>query len=96
MKFESVKDEDVVTKEFLDVKEPKQMDICLTWKKNYKEIDLRSNELRTTSYLGKAVKTTIEISYDLGLFNNFDQADEVLKDYLLTEVNERRRHGLNE
>ena len=44
MKFESVKDEDVVTNEILDVKEPKQMDICLTWKKIYKKIDLRSKK----------------------------------------------------
>ena len=39
----------------------------------------------------RAVKTTIQILYDKGLFDKFDNTDEVLKDYLLTEVNQRRR-----
>ena len=42
--------------------------------------------------IGKAVKATIQILYDKGLFHNYDNADEVLKNYLITdEDNERRR-----
>ena len=44
----------------------------------------------------KAVKTTIEISYDKGLFDNYDNhdnADEVLKDYSFVS---RRRPDLEE
>ena len=36
----------------------------------------------------KAVKTTIQILYDKGLFDNYNNADEALKDYQLIE---RRR-----
>ena len=38
----------------------------------------------------RAVKATILILSDRAFFDNCDNADEVLKDYLLTEVNERR------
>ena len=47
-------------------------------------------------FFGKTVKTTVKKICDLGLFDIFDQADDVLKDYLLSEVNERRRHGLEQ
>ena len=32
----------------------------------------------------RAVKTTIQILYDKGLFDNYDNADEVIKDFLFT------------
>ena len=36
------------------------------------------------------IETAIQILYDQGLFDNYDKADEVLKDYLLIdEVNDR-------
>ena len=34
-----------------------------------------------------AMKTTIQKLYDKGLFSRYDNADEVLKDYLLIENN---------
>ena len=37
------------------------------------------------------MKTTIQILYDKGLFDNFQNADEVLKDFLFTT---RRRPDL--
>ena len=40
------------------------------------------------------MKTTIQILYDKGLFDNSNKADEVLKEYLLIEENERRRPDL--
>ena len=46
-----------------------------------------------------SVKTSIQTFYDLKPFDNFKNgnADELLKDYLLSDVNERRnRHGLGE
>ena len=39
----------------------------------------------------RAVKTTIQILYDKGLFDNFQNAQEVLKDFLFTT---RRRPDL--
>ena len=43
----------------------------------------------------KAVKATIPILYDEGLFVTNENAGEVLKDYLLIEVKERRRPDLD-
>ena len=44
------------------------------------------------------MKTTIQIFYDNGLFDNYNygNADKVLKDFANAEVNERRRAGLDE
>ena len=39
----------------------------------------------------KAVKTTKQKFYDEGLFDNYDNADELLKDFFLKEYNDRRR-----
>ena len=41
-----------------------------------------------------ALKTTIQILYVKGLFDNYASADEVLKDYLFVKVNEKRRLDL--
>ena len=40
----------------------------------------------------RAVKTTIQILYDKGLFDNFQNADKVLEDFLFTA---RRREDLS-
>ena len=42
------------------------------------------------------MKTTIQTFYDKALFDNVENAVEVLKDYLLIEVNARRRSDLEE
>ena len=43
------------------------------------------------------MKTTIQKLHGKGLFDNYDTADEVLKDYLPgREVNDRRRTDFNE
>ena len=39
------------------------------------------------------MKTTIQILYDNGLFDNYDNADDFLKDFLFVE---RRRPDLEE
>ena len=41
----------------------------------------------------RAVKTTIQIIYDKGLFDNYANADKVLEDFLFTT---RRRGDLSE
>ena len=40
--------------------------------------------------------TTVQILYDKGLFKKADNADEVLKDYLLMKVDEGRRPDVKE
>ena len=42
------------------------------------------------------VKTTIQMFYVKGLFDIYGYANEVLKDYLFTEVNERLGPDLEE
>ena len=54
------------------------------------EKDYNDFEMRSDKQPERAVKTTIQLLYDNGLFDNY--ADEVLKEFLLIdEVNERRR-----
>ena len=43
----------------------------------------------------KAVKTTIQIIYDKKLLDKQENAIEVINDYLLTDVNEKRRPDLD-
>ena len=56
-----------------------------------------SNDKRSEEVLiERAVKTTMQILYGHGLFDNYDNTDEVLKDYILIdEVNERRTLDLD-
>ena len=42
------------------------------------------------------MKTNIQIFFDKGLFDIYDNADEVLKDHLFTGVKDRRRPSLGE
>ena len=44
----------------------------------------------------RAVRTTIQTLYDKGLFDNYENADQVMKEYLLVEVNDRRRPEIDE
>ena len=43
-----------------------------------------------------AVTTTVQVLYDRGLFDKYDNTDQVMKDYLLVEVNDRRTPDLEE
>ena len=43
----------------------------------------------------RAVKMTFQLLFDEGLFDKYDNADEVMKDCLLIEVSDRRRLDLN-
>ena len=42
-----------------------------------------------------AAETTKQILYDEELFNNYDNANEILQDFLPIEVNERHRRDLD-
>ena len=55
------------------------------WKKDYNEFKLQYNKQNVEDILiQRAVKTTIQILYDKGLFDKFQNADKVLEDFLLT------------
>ena len=53
--------------------------------KDYNEFKLQYNKQNVEEILiQRAVKTTIQILYDKGLFDKFQNADNVLEDFLLT------------
>ena len=62
--------------------------------KDYNEFNLRYNKQSVEVILiQRAVKTTIQILYDKGLFDKYVNADEILADFLFTT---RRRVDLSE
>ena len=62
--------------------------------KDFNEFKLQYNKQNVEEILvQRAVKTTIQILYDRGLFDNFQNAEEVLKDFLFTT---RRRPDLED
>ena len=62
--------------------------------KDYNELKIQHNKQNVEGILiQRAVKTTIQILYDKGLFDNFQNADKVLEDFLFTT---RRRGDLSE
>ena len=62
--------------------------------KDYNECKLHNDKQSEEVSFERAVKTTIQILFDKGLFDNYVDADQVLKDYLLFDNNWRRRPDL--
>ena len=83
--FEPNDNEDVINKGFLDSKLLKIDGHLSKLEKDYNEFKLLYNKQNVEDILiQRAVKTTIQILYDMGLFDNFQNADKVLKDFLFT------------
>ena len=92
--FEAINDEDVINKGFLDEKLLKIDGHLSKLEKDFNEFKLQYNKQSVEEILiQRAVKTTIQILYDKGLFDNFQNADKVLEDFLFTT---RRRRDLSE
>ena len=92
--FEPVDDSDVINKAYLDEKLIKINGHISKLEKDYNEFKLQYNKQSVEDILiQRAVKTTIQILYDKGLFDNFQNADKVLEDFLFTT---RRRPDLTE
>ena len=90
--FEAVDNEDVINKGHLDSKLLKIDGHLSKLEKDYNEFKLQYDKKNVEDILiQRAVKTTIQILYDRGLFDNFQNAEEVLKDFLFTT---RRRPDL--
>ena len=92
--FEPVNDEDVINKAYLDEKLLKIDAHISYFEKEYNEFKLQYNK-QNVEYVSyqRTVKTTIQILYDKGLFDNYGNADKVLEDFLFTT---RRRGDLEE
>ena len=92
--FEPVDDSDVINKGYLDSKLIEIDGHLSKLEKNFNEFKLEYNKQNVEDILiQRAVKTTIQILYDKGLFDNYANADKVLEDFLLTS---RRRGDLSE
>ena len=92
--FEAVDDEDVINKKYLDEKMLKINGHLSKLEKCYNKFKLQNNEQTVEDILfQRAVKKTIQIPYDKGLFDKFRKADEVLESFLFTT---RRRGDLEE
>ena len=88
--FESVDDEDVINKGYLDSKLLKKDEHLSKLEKDYNEFNLQYNKQNLEDILiQRAVKTTRQIVYDKGLIDNYANADKVLEDFLF----ETRRRG---
>ena len=92
--FKAVDDSDVINKGYLDEKLLKIDGHVSKLEEDYNEFILQYNKQKVEDVLvQRAVKTTIQILYDKGLFDNYDNADKVLEDFLFTT---RCREDLSE
>ena len=92
--FEAVDDEDVINKGYLDSIILKTDGHLSKLEKDYNEFKLQYNKKNVEDILiERAVKRTIQILYDKGLFDIYANADKGLEDFLFTT---RRRDDLSE
>ena len=91
--FEPVNDSDVINKAHLDEKSLKINGRLSKLEKDYNEFKRQYNKQSVEEILiQRAVKTTIQILYDKGLFDNYANADKVLEDFVFVT---RRRGDLD-
>ena len=92
--FEAVNNEGVINKSFLDEKLLKINGHLSKLEKDFNEFKIPYNKQSVEDILiQRALKTTIQILYDKGLFDNYANADKVLEDFLFTT---RLRSDLSE
>ena len=92
--FKPSDNKDVINKGYLDSKLLKIDGHISKLEKDFNEFKLQYNKQNVEDILiQKAVKTTIQILYDKGLFDNYVNADKILKDFLFVT---RRRGDLSE
>ena len=92
--FEPVDNEDVINKGYLDSKLLKIDGHLSKLEKDFNEFKLQYNKQSVEEILvQRAVKTTIQILYDKGLFDNYANADKVLEEFLFVT---RRRGDLSD
>ena len=75
----------MINKAYLDSKLLKIDGHLSKSEKNYNEFILQCNKQKLEDILiPRAVKTTVQILYDKGLFDNYANADKVSEDFLFT------------
>ena len=92
--FEPIDNSDVINKGYQDEKLLKIDGHLSKLEKDYNEFILQYNKQNVEDILiQRAVKTSIQILYDRGLFDNFQNGEEVLKVFLFIT---KRRPDLSE
>ena len=92
--FEPVDDSNVLNKGYLDDKLLEINSHLSKLEKDFNEFKIQYNKQSVENILvQRAVNTTIQILYDKGLFDTFQNADKVLEDFLFTT---RRRLDLED
>ena len=92
--FQPVDDSDVINKGYIDDNLLKINSHISKLEKDFNEFKLHYNKQNVEDILvQRAVKTTIQILYDKGLFDNYANAAKVLEDFLFVT---RRRSDLSE
>ena len=92
--FKPTHNSDVINKGYFDEELKKTNGHIAFLEKDYNEFEKQYNKQNVEEILNqRAVKTTIQILYDKGLFDNYANADKVLEDFLFTT---RRRVDLSE
>ena len=92
--FDAVDNSDVINKGFLDEKLLKINGHLSKLEKDYNEFKKQYDKQAVEDILvQRAVKTTIQILYDKGLFDHYTNSDKVLEDFLFIT---RRRGDLSE
>ena len=83
--FEPINNEDII-KNYIDEKLLKINSHLSKLEKDYNEFKLQYNKQSVEDILvQRAVKTTIQILFDTGLFDNFQNADKVLEEFYLQQ-----------
>ena len=81
--FDPIKNEDVINKAYLDDKLSNINGHLSKVEKDDNEFKLQYNKQSVEEFLfPRAVKTTIQVLYGKGLFYNYANGEEVLKDFL--------------
>ena len=92
--FEPIDNSDVINKGYLDEKLLEINGHLSKLEKDFNEFKLQYNKPKVEEILvQRAVKTTFQILYDKGFFDNYANADKVLEDFLFTI---RRRGDLSD
>ena len=92
--FEPVNNEDVINKDYQDGKLLKTNGHMSLLEKDYNEFKLHCNKQSVEDILiQRAVKATIQVLYDKGLFDKYTNAEKISEDFLFTT---RRRGDLEE
>ena len=91
--FEAIDNSNVINKGYLDDKLLRIDGHSSKLEKDYNEFKQQYNKQSVKEILvQRAVKTTIQILYDEGLFDNYTNADTILENFLFTT---RRRDDLD-